>query len=74
MYFGPFQFWKNEPGMGEYKSLVIRDMELHRELKQRAATLGVPLVSLVEKFVRQGLRRDPTRTRRDPGRGDRTVT
>ena len=52
--------------------MVIGDGELHRELKQRAAALGVPLVSLVEEYVRQGLQRDPSRTRRDPGRGDRT--
>jgi hypothetical protein len=58
--------------MGAYKSLVIRDVELHRALKQRAVMLGVPLVSLVEKYIRQGLRRDPTMTRRDPGGGDTT--
>lgn len=49
--------------MGAYKFLVIRDTELHRALKQRAVTLGMPLLSLVEDFLRQGLRRGPTRPR-----------
>lgn len=42
-----------------YKTLVIRDAELHRALKQHAAILGVPVVSLVEKFIRDGLGRLP---------------
>lgn len=57
--------------MGAYKSLVIRDAELHRELKQRAVVLGVPLVTLVEKFVRQGLRRGSVKALRDRGRRDK---
>lgn len=57
--------------MGAYKSLVVRDMELHRVLKQRAVTLGIPLLSLVEDFLRQGLRKHPAKTDRGGGRGDK---
>lgn len=56
--------------MGTYKTLVIRDEQLHRALKQHAAIQGVPVVSLVEKFVRDGLERLPRqkRDRRDRGK------
>jgi hypothetical protein len=56
--------------MGAYKSLVIRDVELHRELKQRAVTLGMPLLSLVERILREGSRKG-AKTRVGVNRGDK---
>jgi len=55
------------------KTLVVKDVELHRELKRLSVDLETPITELVETFIREGLRkrkRTPSRNRdrgKNPG-------
>jgi len=40
-----------------YKSLVLKDKGLHKELKKLAVELDVSIIDLVEDFVREGIKR-----------------
>lgn len=40
-----------------YKSLVLKDKDLHRELKKLAAELDVSIIELLEDFIREGIKR-----------------
>jgi hypothetical protein len=45
-----------------YKTLIVKDAGLHRELKKLAADMDVPIVDLVERFIREGIQRIRSKT------------
>ncbi len=53
-----------------YKSLVLKDKGLHKELKKLAAELDVSITDLVEDFVREGIKRKNGGSRNSSARKD----
>ena len=51
------------------KTLVVKDVELHRELKRLSVDLDTPLTELVEGFLKEGLRKQKRTLSRNRGRG-----
>ncbi len=51
------------------KTLVIKDVNLHRELKRLSVDCDTPITELVETFIREGLRKRKRGAPGNRGRG-----